>query len=148
LLLSSIGYVAGSADRHLVDLYRRQLARAASNLVYTSDVADPQAVYATWFHTGTNPARVDDDLPLVDARKQVRRDTSSEKLLIDVARAHAQRRYPGEAIAALLDAERLTPEHVRSHHLAKTTISDLLDHFGRRPPAELIDLARRSGATP
>lgn len=70
------------------------------------------------------------------------------RLLIDVARAHIQRRHAGEAIAALLDAERLTPEHVRSHHLAKTAISDLLDHFGRRPPAELIDLARRSGATP
>jgi transcriptional regulator with XRE-family HTH domain len=70
------------------------------------------------------------------------------RLLIDVARAHVQRRHPGEAIAALLDAERLTPEHIRSHHLARTTISDLLDHFGRRPPAELLDLARRSGATP
>jgi hypothetical protein len=34
------------------------------------------------------------------------------------------------------------------HPNAKTAISDLLDHFGRRPPAELIDLARRCGATP
>jgi hypothetical protein len=70
------------------------------------------------------------------------------RLLIDVARAHAQRRHTGEAIAALLDAEHLLPEHVRSHHLAKSTISDLLNQSGRRPPIELIELARRSGATP
>jgi hypothetical protein len=70
------------------------------------------------------------------------------RLLVDVARAHAQRRHAGEALTTLLDAERLAPEHVRSHHLAKATITDLLDHFGRRPPSELIDLARRSGALP
>jgi transcriptional regulator with XRE-family HTH domain len=70
------------------------------------------------------------------------------RLLIDVARAHAQRRHGGEALTALLDAEHLAPEHVRSHHLAKATISDLLDHQGRRPSPELIDLARRAGAMP
>ena len=70
------------------------------------------------------------------------------RLLLDVARAHAQRRHAGEALAALLDAERLAPEHVQSHHVAHATISDLLDQLGRRPPAELVDLARRSGATP
>jgi tetratricopeptide (TPR) repeat protein len=70
------------------------------------------------------------------------------RLMIDVARAHAQRRHTGEAISTLLDAERLAAEHVRSHHLAKTIISDLLDQCGRRPPAELLELARRCGATP
>jgi len=70
------------------------------------------------------------------------------RLMIDVARAHAQRRHTGEAISTLLDAERLAPEHVRSHHLAKTTIGDLLDQSGRRPPVELLELARRCGATP
>jgi transcriptional regulator with XRE-family HTH domain len=70
------------------------------------------------------------------------------RLMIDVARAHVQRRHTGEAISTLLDAERLAPEHVRSHHLAKTSIGDLLDQFGRRPPAELLELARRCGATP
>lgn len=67
------------------------------------------------------------------------------RLLIDVARAHAQRRHVGEATAALLDAERLAPEQVRSHHLAHATIADLLAQSRRRPPAELADLARRSG---
>jgi transcriptional regulator with XRE-family HTH domain len=70
------------------------------------------------------------------------------RLLVDVARAHAQRRHAGEALAALLDAEHLAPEHVQSHHLAHATIGDLLDQLGRRPPAELVDLARRAGATP
>ena len=70
------------------------------------------------------------------------------RLLVDVARAHVQRRHVGEAVAALLDAERLAPEQVRSHHLAKTTVNDLLDQFGRRPPADLMGLARRCGSAP
>lgn len=68
------------------------------------------------------------------------------RLLIDVARAHAQRRHAGEALAALLDAEKLAPEHVRSHHLARDVMSDLLDQFGRRPPDQLVALTRRSGS--
>jgi transcriptional regulator with XRE-family HTH domain len=70
------------------------------------------------------------------------------RLLIDVARAHAQRRHTGEAIAALVEAEQVSPEHVRSHHLAKSTIRELLDQSGRRAPTELVELARRAGATP
>jgi hypothetical protein len=68
------------------------------------------------------------------------------RLLVDIARSHAQRRHVGEATIALLDAERIAPEQVRSHHLARDTIGDLLAYSGRRPPAELGDLARRSGA--
>jgi hypothetical protein len=67
------------------------------------------------------------------------------RLLVYVGRAHAQRRHAGEALAALLDAERLAPEQVRSHHLARTTVADLLDQFGRRPPDQLLALARRCG---
>jgi transcriptional regulator with XRE-family HTH domain len=70
------------------------------------------------------------------------------RLLLDVARAHAQRRHTGEAIAALVDAEQVSPEHVRSHHLAKSTIRELLDQSGRQAPTELMELARRAGATP
>jgi transcriptional regulator with XRE-family HTH domain len=69
------------------------------------------------------------------------------RLLVDVARAHAQRRHAGEAVAALLDAERLAPEQVRSHHLARAAVADLLDQFGRRPPDQLLALARRCGST-
>jgi transcriptional regulator with XRE-family HTH domain len=67
------------------------------------------------------------------------------RLQIDVARAHTQRRHTGEALAALLDAERLAPEHVHTHHLAKETMRELLNQQGRRPGAELLEMARRSG---
>lgn len=70
------------------------------------------------------------------------------RLLVDVARAHAQRRHAGEAVAALLDAERLAPEQVRSHHLARAALADLIDQFGRRPPDQLLALASRCGSTP
>jgi hypothetical protein len=45
----------------------------------------------------------------------------------------------------LLDAERLAAEHVRSHHLAKTTIGDLLEQSGRRPPTDLQDSRSDAG---
>jgi hypothetical protein len=68
------------------------------------------------------------------------------RLLVDVARAYGQRRHTGEATKALLDAECLAPEHVRSHHLAHSTIRDLIGQLGRRAPTDLVELARRSGA--
>jgi enamine deaminase RidA (YjgF/YER057c/UK114 family) len=48
------------------------------------------------------------------------------RMLIDVARAHAQRRQVAEAVAALLEAEEITPEQVRSHELVRLLVSDLL----------------------
>jgi hypothetical protein len=41
-----------------------------------------------------------------------------------------------------------SPGHVRSHHLAHSTIRDLIDQLGRRAPTDLVELARRSGAMP
>jgi hypothetical protein len=70
------------------------------------------------------------------------------RLLVDVARAHGQRRHTGEATKALLDAECLAPEHVRSHHLTHSTIRVLIDQLGRRAPTDLVELTRRSGAMP
>jgi hypothetical protein len=70
------------------------------------------------------------------------------RLLVEVARAQGQRRHTGEATKALLDAECLAPEHVRSHHLAHSTIRDPIDQLGRRAPTDLVELARRSGAMP
>jgi hypothetical protein len=63
------------------------------------------------------------------------------RMLIDVARAHAQRRQVHEAVAALLQAEGITPEQVRGHALVRQLVSDLLTM--QDPPAELRDLARR-----
>ena len=64
------------------------------------------------------------------------------RLLIETARAHAQRRQASEAIPTLLRAEQVTPELVRSHPLVRQLVSDLL--IMQDPPtAELRDLARR-----
>jgi len=64
------------------------------------------------------------------------------RMLIDVARAHAQRRQAHEAVAALREAEQITPEQVRGHALVRQLVSDLLTM--QDPPAsELRDLAGR-----
>jgi transcriptional regulator with XRE-family HTH domain len=67
------------------------------------------------------------------------------RMLIDVARAHAQRRQVSEAVAALREAEQITPEQVRGHELVRQLISDLLT-MQDPPSAELRDLAVRLGA--
>jgi transcriptional regulator with XRE-family HTH domain len=64
------------------------------------------------------------------------------RMLIDVARAHAQRRQVREAVAALREAEQITPEQVRGHDLVRQLVSDLITM--QDPPAsELRDLAGR-----
>jgi tetratricopeptide (TPR) repeat protein len=64
------------------------------------------------------------------------------RMLIDVARAHAQRRQVQEAVAALLQAEAITPEQVRGHALVRQLVSDLVT-MQDPPSAELRDLAKR-----
>ncbi len=66
------------------------------------------------------------------------------RFLLDVARAHAQRRHVGEATAALLEAEVLTPEQIHDHHLAREVIRDLIQLSEPRVPESLRDLAERS----
>ena len=64
------------------------------------------------------------------------------RLLIETARAHAQRRQAGEAVTTLLQAEQITPELVRGHVLVRQLVADLLTMLDP-PGAELRDLARR-----
>jgi hypothetical protein len=64
------------------------------------------------------------------------------RMLIDVARAHAQRRQVGEAVAALIQAEDITPEQVRGHVLVRQLVSDLLT-MQDPPGVELRDLSKR-----
>jgi transcriptional regulator with XRE-family HTH domain len=64
------------------------------------------------------------------------------RMLIDVARAHAQRRQVGEAVAALRQAEGITPEQVLTHDLVRQLVSDLLT-MQEPPSSELRDLAAR-----
>lgn len=69
------------------------------------------------------------------------------RMLIDVARAHAQRRQPAEALAALLRAEQLTPEQVHDHPVVRQIVADLL--LTQDPPgADLRALSARIAATP
>jgi transcriptional regulator with XRE-family HTH domain len=68
------------------------------------------------------------------------------RMLIDVARAHAQRRQVAEAVAALRQAEQITPEQVREHDLVRQLVTDLLTMHDQ-PTSELRDLARQLGLT-
>ena len=67
------------------------------------------------------------------------------RMLIDVARAHAQRRQVRDAVATLLQAEQITPEQVRSHPLVRQTVADLLA-MQNSPSAELVALSVRVAA--
>jgi transcriptional regulator with XRE-family HTH domain len=64
------------------------------------------------------------------------------RLLIETARAHAQRRQADQAVTTLLQAEQITPELVRGHVLVRQLVSDLTA-MQDPPAAELRDLARR-----
>ncbi|WP_344159742.1 helix-turn-helix transcriptional regulator [Nocardiopsis rhodophaea] len=66
------------------------------------------------------------------------------RFLLDTARAHLQRRQVGEALNALLESEKLAPEQIRAHALARQAIRDLLQLSGHRPPRELVALAERA----
>jgi tetratricopeptide (TPR) repeat protein len=67
------------------------------------------------------------------------------RLDIDLARAHAQRRQVAEAVAALLEAESITPEQIRNHRIARQIVSDLLS-MEDPPSSDLRELANRVGA--
>ncbi len=64
------------------------------------------------------------------------------RLLIDVARAHAQRRQADEAVAALLQAEEIAPDQVRGHEVVRQLVNDLMA-VRERPTSGLRDLAAR-----
>ena len=66
------------------------------------------------------------------------------RALIDVARAHTQRRQVSEAVIALRQADDITPEQVRGHELVRQLVSDLLT-MQDPPSAELRELASRVG---
>jgi transcriptional regulator with XRE-family HTH domain len=67
------------------------------------------------------------------------------RLAIDLARAHAQRRHVGEAVAALLRAEQLATEQVHRNDVVRQVTRDLLNVAGRRATTDLLDFARRLG---
>jgi transcriptional regulator with XRE-family HTH domain len=69
------------------------------------------------------------------------------RLLTDLGRAHTQRRHLGEALECLLQAEKSAPESVRLSAAAREAVRELVLVSGRNPPAGLLGLAERTGAT-
>ncbi|MCW2859318.1 MAG: transcriptional regulator, family [Actinoallomurus sp.] len=67
------------------------------------------------------------------------------RMLIDVARAHAQRRDVNEAVATLRRGEEITPEQLRAHPLVRQLVADLLT-MQNPPSQELRELAQRVSA--
>jgi transcriptional regulator with XRE-family HTH domain len=67
------------------------------------------------------------------------------RLLMDVARAHGQRRQADEAVKVLEEAEALTPEQVGTHRVVHQLLQSLIRGERRRPNQPLRDLARRIG---
>jgi tetratricopeptide (TPR) repeat protein len=66
------------------------------------------------------------------------------RMLIDIARAHAQRRQVTEAIAAVTEAEQISAELVRSHEQVRQLVADLVT-MQDPPSSELRSLAGRLG---
>jgi hypothetical protein len=64
----------------------------------------------------------------------------------DVARAYMAWDKADEALAVLLEAERLVPEQVRGHAAGRQAAAALLRAPRSRPGPELLAFARRVGA--
>lgn len=84
----------------------------------------------------------------LDLSKGLRTDGLSvgrqARLLMDVGRAHAQRRQYADSLDCLLRAEELAPEMIRNHIAARTVIRDLVLGAGRTASDELRGLAKRT----
>jgi transcriptional regulator with XRE-family HTH domain len=111
------------------------------------------------FNTGFSPANVSSHevavaVELGDAGRALRvaaavdaSGLSAERrarMLIDVARAHAQRRRVSESVVTLRQAEDIAPELVGGHELVRQLVSDLLT-MQDPPSAELRELAGHAG---
>ncbi|WP_432105890.1 helix-turn-helix domain-containing protein [Streptomyces sp. bgisy091] len=68
------------------------------------------------------------------------------RLLMDLGRAHVQRRHGGEALNCLLKAEEIAPELIRTHHAARSAIRELVLVAGDHATRDLLDLADRADA--
>jgi transcriptional regulator with XRE-family HTH domain len=68
------------------------------------------------------------------------------RMMLDVARAHAQRRQVAESVAALSQAGEIAPELMLGHYLARQIVSDLLT-MQDPPGEELRALSVRLGVS-
>ncbi len=69
LLLSTICYVAASADRHLVSVYRAQLTQAVGLVLDGVPEAERTTVDGRWAHAGMSRAKGHETLGEVDAQQ-------------------------------------------------------------------------------
>jgi transcriptional regulator with XRE-family HTH domain len=139
---------AGNADAAYAHLDRaRQMAER---------IGDGRNDYNTEFGpTNTDLSEIAIAVDLGDAGRALRAagtvdmaSMSAERrarTLLDVARAHAQRRQVGEAVAALRQAEDTAPELLRGHYLVRQLVSDLRTMQDDKPDAELHELSVRLG---
>ncbi|BAC75242.1 MULTISPECIES: helix-turn-helix domain-containing protein [Streptomyces] len=68
------------------------------------------------------------------------------RLLMDLGRAHAQRRHGGEALDCLLRAEAVAPETIQTHQAARAAIRELVLVAGANASRDLLELAERADA--
>ncbi|MDX2993541.1 helix-turn-helix transcriptional regulator [Streptomyces scabiei] len=68
------------------------------------------------------------------------------RLLMDLGRAHAQRRHGGEALDCLLRAETIAPEIIQTHRAARAAIRELVLVAGPNASRDLLELAERADA--
>jgi tetratricopeptide (TPR) repeat protein len=68
------------------------------------------------------------------------------RLLMDLGRAHAQRRHTGDATECLLRAEELSPETVRTHTAVRAAVKELVLVSGPNVHSDLMGLADRTNA--
>ncbi|MCY0946985.1 helix-turn-helix domain-containing protein [Streptomyces antarcticus] len=68
------------------------------------------------------------------------------RLLMDLGRAHAQRRHGGEALDCLVRAEKIAPEIIQTHQAARAAIRELVLVAGPNASHELLELAERADA--
>ncbi|MGW1869775.1 helix-turn-helix domain-containing protein [Streptomyces mauvecolor] len=68
------------------------------------------------------------------------------RLLMDLGRAHAQRRHFGDSLDCLLKAEELAPEMIHTHIAARDVIRELMLVAGRAASDDLRALAERTDA--
>jgi transcriptional regulator with XRE-family HTH domain len=68
------------------------------------------------------------------------------RLLMDLGRAHAQRRHMADAVGCLLRAEEISPETVQNHTAVREAIRELVLVTGSKASTGLMELAERTGA--
>lgn len=68
------------------------------------------------------------------------------RLLMDLGRAHAQRRHLGDAVDLLLRAEAVSPETVRTHTAVRQAVKELVLLAGPNAQPDLMALAERTSA--